>query len=83
MMHPEREVPHEHNWVVNERFVPVVGRSYEIAFGKIHYAGEHKHVMKRIRVAGPAPDHWIDLDTENPLDRLLQSCEVKAFRQIA
>jgi hypothetical protein len=82
-MHPEREAPHQHKWIVHEKFLPVEGKSYELAFGKILFAGELKHVVKRIRIAGPTPDGWIDLDAAKPLDKALQACEVKAFRPIA
>jgi hypothetical protein len=79
--HPERE-PHASDWTVNEKFSPVQGKTYELAFGKIHYAGEEKHVIKRVRITGPTRNDWIDLDAAKPLDKALQAHEVKAFRPL-
>jgi hypothetical protein len=79
--HPERE-PHAPQWIVNEKFTPIQGKTYELAYGKIHFAGEEKHVIKRVRITGPAPDSWFDLDAAKPLDKALQAHEVKAFRLI-
>jgi hypothetical protein len=81
-MHPERDATHAPEWTVNEKFMPTPGKTYELAFGKIHFAGEHKHVIKRVRITGPTPDDWIDLDEAKPLDKALQAHEVKAFRPI-
>jgi hypothetical protein len=81
-MHPERDPTQAPQWTVNEKFTPTQGKSYELAFGKIHFAGEHKHVIKRVRITGPTPDDWFDLDAAKPLDKALQAHEVKAFRPI-
>lgn len=80
--HPERE-PHGSQWTVNEPFTPTPGLSYEIAYGKILFNGEEKHVIRRVRVTSRAPDTWIDLDAAKPLDKALQAYQVKAFRVIS
>ncbi len=82
-MHPEREPHHASQWVVDENFTPIEGRSYELAFGRIPFGGEHQHVIRRVRIDGPTPDHWFDLDVDKPLDRSLRVYPVKAFRLIA
>lgn len=81
ILHPEREVRYA-QWITNEKFIPVEGRSYELAFGKIRYAGEERHVIKRVRIDGPAPGNWFDLDEGRPLDSDLHAFMVKAFRPL-
>jgi hypothetical protein len=79
-MHPEREAPHQSDWIVDEIFVPVEGKSYQVTYGKILYGGEFRPVVKRIRIDGPQPGDWFDLDEASPLDRELQAHAVKGFR---
>lgn len=81
-MHPEREVGHKPQWVLDETFIPIIGKSYDITYGKIVFRGEHKHVIKRIRVDGPTPESWVDLGTGKPLDAELHGYAVKGFRAI-
>lgn len=78
--HPGREVSHAPQWVVDEAFLPEQGRCYELAFGRIPFAGEYRHVFKRIRVDGPGRNNWFDLDESAALDLELQDYPVKAFR---
>lgn len=83
-MHPEREVSRDRKskWIVDEIFLPVEGESYELAFGKLFFDGEHRHVIKRVRIAGSQAGDWFDLDEGKPLDKNLQTAAVKAFRRI-
>jgi hypothetical protein len=81
-MHPEREAPHQSRWIVDQPFVPTIGKSYELAFGKIFLGGESRHVIRRVRVDGTSPDNWIDLNEGKPLDKDLQLFRVKAHRSI-
>jgi hypothetical protein len=69
-------------WIVDEVFIPDPGHCYELAFGKLFFDGQHRHVIKRVRVDGEQPSQWQDLDEERPLDPELRSCPVKAFRVI-
>jgi hypothetical protein len=78
LMHPEREPAHAHAWVVDEEFIPLIGNSYELAFGRIAFGGEDKPLIKRVRIDGPG--EWFDLDTQAPVDRVLLAQPVKAFR---
>ena len=79
-MHPEREFHPETHWVVDEDFHPIAGKIYEVAFGRIAFAGESKHVIKRLRIDGPRPQDWFDLDTRHALAAGLRPYPVKAFR---
>jgi hypothetical protein len=79
-LHPEREVTHRSSWVVDEDFIPQPGKSYEIAFGRIPFGGQDKHVIRRVRVESVSPSGWIDQDSGNPLDPELAAYPVKAFR---
>lgn len=78
-MHPEREVP-QTDWVFDEAFNPAQGSTYEVVFAKLNFDGQHRHVLKRIRVDGPARDQWIDLDHMEAIDDDLQESIVKAYR---
>ena len=81
-MHPEREIPHEFPWVVDEEFVPIEGTSYEVAYGRIPVDGNQRHVLKKIRIDGPTPDRWFDLDEGEMLAAHLQELPVRGFRRI-
>jgi hypothetical protein len=81
-MHPERATARQSGWIVDEEFVPVEGKTYELAFGKIRHAGEEKHVIKRVRIDGPTRAQWFDLDEGRALDSDLHSFNIKAFRQL-
>lgn len=80
-MHSERQ-PEEPQWIVDKEFVPEAGKSYELAFGRIPFDKEQGPVLKRVRIDGPAPNGWIDLDAQKPLDRELLAYPVRAFRQL-
>lgn len=82
VMHPERPMPHPSAWMADEKFMPVEGKSYELAFGKIRYAGQERHVIKRVRIDGPESRNWFDIDEGRPLDSDLRAFMVKAFRQL-
>jgi hypothetical protein len=79
-MHPERQADHASDWVTEGRFAPVPGKSYEIAYGKLLVDGEYRTVTKKVRIDGPAPADWFDLDLGMPLDAGLQVSSVKGYR---
>ena len=82
-MHPEREAPHEAEWVVDQPFSPEAGQCYELAYGKVSLHGHDAHVRVRIRADGSAPSQWLDLDEGKPLAPELQAYPVRAYRPIA
>ncbi len=77
-MHPERQVGTM--WVTEGRFVPVPGKSYELAYGKLSVDGKYRYVRKKVRIDGPMPADWVDLDLGTPLDAGLQASAVKGYR---
>jgi hypothetical protein len=81
-LHPERALPHTPEWTGDKEFMPVEGRSYEVVFGEPHFNGQDKYVLKKVRIDGPTPGDWFDLEAAKPLDRDLQACTVKAYRAI-
>lgn len=70
-------------WIVQQEFRPEQGKSYELAFGRILCGGEYRQVLKRVRIDGPTPNDWFDLDEDAPLDLELHDFPVKAFRLLA
>lgn len=83
VMHPEREIHHASQWVVDEDFIPVIGKSYELAFGRIPFGGDDKHVIRRVRIDGMDAHDWFDLDRQQPMDDALRAYPVRAFRLLA
>jgi hypothetical protein len=77
---PEREVSYTSQWVVDEDFIPQAGKSYEIAFGRVPFAGHEQNVTRRVRVEHVSTSGWIDQESGNPLDPELAALPVKAFR---
>jgi hypothetical protein len=73
---------HASQWVVDEEFMPEQGRCYELAFGRIPFAGEYRAVFKRIRIDGPGRNNWFDLDEAAALDLELRDYPIKAFRAL-
>jgi hypothetical protein len=82
-MHPEREIHPASQWVVEQEFIPVIGKSYELAYGHILRGGVQQKVIKRVRIDGPTPVAWFDLDEQQALDPDLHGHPVQAFRLIA
>ena len=80
--HPEREVRYKSDWIVDEPFVPELGHSYEISYGKLADGGQEKHVIKQVRIDGTAPSRWIDLADDKPLAERWQMLPVQAYRLI-
>ena len=81
-MHPERDVSHEADWIVDQPFVPVVGQCYEVAYGKVVQLGRERYARARIRIDGTDPSQWLDLDEGQMLDADLQQRPVRAYRPI-
>jgi len=79
-MHPEREAATTSQWVVDEDFIPQAGKHYEIAFGRVPFGGQERHVIRRVYIDQLAPSGWIDQETGNPLDPQLATLPIKAFR---
>jgi hypothetical protein len=81
-MHQKWDFSPEAGWVSGEGFVPVEGKSYDLAYGKIFHEGEQRHVVRKVRIDGLMPEQWIDIDTGRALDRELQAFPVKAYREV-
>jgi hypothetical protein len=79
---PLQRQTQEPKWITERAFVPEVGGSYEVSFGKIHYRGREGHVTAKLRINGLAPSDWFDIDEGAPLDSALAQCVVQAFRAI-
>lgn len=77
---PDKGQGYATRWVVDEDFIPQTGKTYEIAFGRVPFGGQERHVMRRVRVEHVSPSGWIDQETGNPLDPELAALPVKAFR---
>lgn len=82
-MHPERDVSHDAEWVVDQPFSPQPGQCYELAYGKVMLHGRDIHVRARIRADGTRPTQWFDLDEGQILDPTLQALPVRAYRPIS
>ena len=82
-MHPEREAPHESDWIADQSFIPEPGQCYEVAFGKVLLQGQEVYGRARIRIDGHAPSQWFDIDTGKTLAAELQAYPVRAFRPIS
>lgn len=82
-MHPERDVSHDSEWVVDQPFMPESGKCYELAYGKVMLHGREISVRARIRADGGAPSQWVDLDEGRTLDPSLQALPVRAYRPIS
>jgi hypothetical protein len=72
----------EYGWVVDQKFVPIEGASYEIAFSKVLYCGTLRQMTRRVRTMGTTPETWIDIDTGTPLGLGLQDVIVHGFRRL-
>jgi hypothetical protein len=83
VIHPEREPGHETGWIVDEAFEPVIGKTYQLAFGRIPFDRELRTVIRTVRIDGPEPEQWFDLDEGRHLEEGLNPHTIKAFRQIA
>lgn len=82
-MHPEREIPGASRWILDQLFIPIQGKSYEITYGKVAIDdGAPRHVIKKIRIDGPTASDWFDLGENKPLDKRLQALTVRGFRPI-
>lgn len=77
-----QETADETEWIVDQKFVPITGRRYEIAYGKLPYHGRECRVLRRIQAGGTTPDSWLDLDTQALLDPELQRWPVRGFRPL-
>jgi len=83
VMHPDREEGHETGWIVDEKFEPVVGKTYQIAFGRVPFERELRNVIRTVRIDGPEPEQWFDVDEQRRLEDGLNLHSIKAFRRIA
>lgn len=63
-------------------FIPVIGKTYDISWGKFLYKGKVGAWESRVRIDGLAKDQWIDVRDNKPLDPELASLEVKWFQEI-
>lgn len=83
VMHPDREEGHETGWMVDEKFEPIIGKTYQIAFGRVPFGREMRNVIRTVRIDGPEPEQWFDVDEERRLEDGLNLNSIKAFRRIA
>lgn len=63
-------------------FEPVIGKQYQISWGEFLYQGQLGDWTTRIRVDGPTPAEWIDIEDDAPLHEDFRDLEVKWFREI-
>jgi hypothetical protein len=68
--------------ITGSPFIPIVGQTFEVAFGKITYQGKTDFWGARIRIDGLQPKDWYDIDAGGPLDPKLAAFVVQAYRQI-
>jgi hypothetical protein len=72
--------PQESNWIVDQPFAPVVGKCYEVDYGKV--AASAASVIKKLRIDAASPEGWFDLEEGKPLDVSMRGLAVKAFRPL-
>jgi hypothetical protein len=70
------------NMHVGKVFTPLVGRCYDIRFGKLRLDEQDAFYSARIRVNGTLPSQWEDLATGQTLDPRLASYSVQAHKEI-
>lgn len=70
----------EHNWNVEEVFIPVPGLRYEVVLGALTPDPKEPPVKRQIRADGIQPVDWIDLETGQALNPALLAKPVRAFR---
>jgi hypothetical protein len=80
VMHPEREPGYETGWMVDEHFDPVVGKTYQIAFGRIPFGRELKNVFRTVRIDGRDSTQWYDVNENRYLEQGINEYSIKAFR---
>ncbi|RZI44622.1 hypothetical protein EGT07_04200 [Herbaspirillum sp. HC18] len=83
VMHPDREPGYETGWMVDEAFEPIIGKTYQIAFGRLPFGREMRNVVRTVRIDGPEPEQWFDVDEGKRLEKGLNLNSIKAFRQLA
>lgn len=88
------EAPHMHagnaqetasQWVTDQPFAPVEGRSYELAYDALPGGGAdgvHPPLLKRVRIDGPSAGDWYDLEAGAPLAPELRQHAVRGFREL-
>ncbi|HYD61093.1 MAG TPA: hypothetical protein VEC35_12090 [Noviherbaspirillum sp.] len=81
-IHPDREEGHETGWMVDETFEPVVGKTYQLAFGRLPFGREMRTVIRTVRIDGLQPEQWFDMDEGKYLESGLNPISIKAFRRI-
>lgn len=70
------------NMHIGKPFIPVIGKCYDIRFGKIKYKEQEALYSARVRINGISPAQWEDLDTGHPLDPGLGSHTIQAHKEI-
>jgi hypothetical protein len=68
--------------VIGKAFTPLVGKCYDLRFGKIRLDEQEVYCSARIRVNGSLPSQWEDIDTGLPLDQRLSTHRIQAYREI-
>ena len=67
---------------VGRPFLPEEGKTYDLSFGKITYQGREGDWHCTVRIDGPGPRDWIDLDTDGPIDPQLVRFAVQAWLEL-
>jgi hypothetical protein len=80
VMHPEREILHDTPWTVDQHFDPLEGESYELTYRDVPFGIGERRVIRKVRIDGPMPDAWFDLEAGTMLDRELQALPVREYR---
>lgn len=83
VIHPDHEEGHQTGWIVDQTFEPVIGKTYQLAFGRVPFGREMRNVIRTVRIDGPEPEQWFDVDEGKRLEAGLNLLSIKAFRQIA
>jgi hypothetical protein len=70
------------NMNVGKVFTPLVGKCYDIRFGKLNLEGHDVYYSARIRVKGVLPSQWENIATGQTLDPRLALYAVQAHKEI-
>ncbi len=70
----------ERSWNVDEVFIPVPERRYELVLGPLAAQAGEPPTRIQIRANGVQPVDWVDLETGEPLKAAQQARPVRAFR---
>lgn len=70
------------DWITGRAFVPEVGKVYDIAFGTVTHKGKTGNWTATVRIDGPLPSQWFDVEEDAPLDEGLAQFSVQAYSEV-